>query len=75
LGVLQGRRIRSTSCQESTGNGNMLFLTWKMRLFLRFLEEEKNTMKGLAEPIYLPRPKKIAGRIFLSTRGAKRMSG
>jgi hypothetical protein len=42
-------------------------------LFNEMLEDEK--MAESTNPITLPRLKKIAGQIFLSTKGAMRMSG
>jgi len=75
IGGLPAHRKRRIYCQGSTGNGSKPFLTWKKPRFSKSSEGKRDMRKGLAKPIPLARLKKITGQIFLSTRGAKRMSG
>jgi hypothetical protein len=73
IGGGAGSSERKNMCLGSAANGNTSCLTWKRPHFSRSSEEERNMTRGLARPIPSPRPKKIAGQIFLNTKGAKRM--
>ena len=75
VGGLPVRQKKRTCYQGFTENGRTLYPTWKKLRFLRSWEGRSNMTRALARPIPLPRLKKIAGQIFLSTQEARRMSG
>jgi len=70
IGGSAGSSETETLLSRIYRNGNMPSPTLKRPHFSWFLEGKRDMKKGSAKPMRLPRLKKIAGQIFLSTRGA-----